>query len=78
MSPNPFRNQVSIAFAQNIGPSDIVRIFDVRGRLVADLSPSLRRQAAFLWHAGRLPGGIYLLKAVLGGRQVSKRLFIQK
>ena len=65
-------------FTENIGPSDIVRIFDVRGRLVADLSPSLRRQAAFLWKTGSLPGGLYLLKAVLGGKQVSKKLFIQR
>jgi hypothetical protein len=78
VSPNPFRNQVSIAFDENIGLSDIVRIYDIQGRLVADLSPSLRRQAAFLWHAGNLPGGIYLLKAVLGGKQVSKRFFIQR
>ena len=89
--PNPFTSVVDlqISYRPSVTPSHrrsvstsapSLRIYDTRGRLVADLS-TLRAHhltTSLSWDASHLPAGLYLLKAKINGKQVTKRLLLQR
>ena len=81
-SPNPFRSKVRIQLRNaECGLRNIstLAVFSMNGKLVADLKSAIRnRQSAIEWDASGLPGGVYVLKAKIGGAQYSKKLCLYK
>jgi hypothetical protein len=91
VAPNPFKPVTKIFIIlplRNAGASERsapaflsekidLRIYDIRGNLVKKwMAPANGKGTQ--WHAGHLPGGAYLLKAVWGGRTYKKKLMLLK
>jgi hypothetical protein len=53
-----------------------LRIFDLKGQLVSDLTPGLKRHAATLWQTHHLPTGIYMIRLKRGKSTVSRRMVL--
>jgi hypothetical protein len=78
-SPNPFTKMTSIRISSEFRVSSDefrVIIFDLKGRKLATRNSQL--ETSFTWNASGLPSGIYLLKASVNGKSLTKRLFLQK
>jgi hypothetical protein len=81
-SPNPFNALafIRISLPRGTHARDIdLKIFNMRGRLVKNLSEQARRTlkgtfASAEWRTHGLPAGVYVLKLRAGGQQVSRRL----
>ena len=73
VSPNPFRGDLTIK-----GISSRYRIFDLQGKLVADVAPASSKGTQAVWHAGSLPGGIYFVKTTENGRVFNRRVTLLK
>lgn len=75
--PNPFSRNVSIRVAA-VDPSTTLRIFDVRGSLLADLSAALAKHGSVRWNTERLPPGLYMSEVRnRTGRTVRSMLLIR-
>ena len=88
--PNPFTENISISWhvsditAENQKP--VLRIYDVTGRLVKDLSQSLNHNSHYgqtVWHGdddddlGRIvPAGVYFIRAETAGNTVSEKVIL--
>ena len=61
--PNPFNAAVRIEYSLPSGGASRLQVFDLLGRLVADLTPEVRQRQAgqILWSAGDLPSGEYFV-----------------
>jgi hypothetical protein len=77
--PNPFMSSIRVRVAHRHGrkPS-FVKVYDIRGREVADLSQELKKQGSADWKPTGLSAGIYIVNAGLGNRQVRRMLFYRK
>jgi hypothetical protein len=67
--PNPFGSSIAVRLPH--GSTDAA-IFDVHGKKVADLGPSLE------WRPAGLSEGVYLLRITSGGRTFSRTLLYRK
>jgi hypothetical protein len=85
--PNPFNSSavlnVECPISNNEYRSADLRIYDIKGKLVKDLSFEIRHSTfdihhSVRWDATGLPSGIYLLKFTIAGKTLTKRLFLQK
>jgi hypothetical protein len=79
--PNPFNGAVLIRLANGVGannylPLPQLAIYDIHGRMVHRAAEPV--SGTYTWSASGLPAGIYLLKASVGNKTYSKRLFLQK
>lgn len=73
--PNPFNKKVNI-----VAPSlaSALGVYDMSGKLIKAFSPdALLNTPSVTWDAGRLPAGVYLLKAVAHNGIYSMRILIQ-
>jgi hypothetical protein len=50
-------------------------VYDIHGRAVDRVRTAV---APYTWNASGMPAGIYILKARVAGKTLSKRLFLQK
>ena len=73
--PNPCRGLARIQ-TQGMSTAFQVGIFDLNGGLVKDLGTG--NAPSFLWDAGDLPAGNYLLKAMSGRKIISKKLILTR
>ena len=87
--PNPFNPIISLRLirkedkenGKGKGKENIsLKIFDIKGRLVKDLSQSLLPSSVFLfsWNASNLPSGIYTLRATIGNKTFNKKIVLMK
>jgi hypothetical protein len=82
--PNPFNAVIRISVqrsaisVQRVVPQ--VRIYDISGKMLKSLTRNAecRTQYAFTWNAAGLPSGIYLVKARLGGKTLTRRIYLLK
>lgn len=72
-SPNPFSGAISIQAASQA----FVRIFDIRGRMVASYILSAGEHA-WLWRPAALPAGLYLVKAKMGEKSLVRKVLYRK
>jgi hypothetical protein len=80
-SPNPFKTSIKIAVSgQQIADSKIgVSIYNIKGKIISKLSAtSYQLSAGITWNASACPAGVYFLKATMGDKVYSKKLFLQK
>jgi hypothetical protein len=80
--PNPFNPGVDI-FIRSGGGDVALRIYDIQGKEVADLTPSLKikRDAKFLhgtWNASKQASGVYIAILTDGERVSSEKLFLMR
>jgi hypothetical protein len=71
--PNPFNTMTSIT-VKGIFPA--LSVYDLNGRLVSRLP--VHGQKAVTWDASACPAGVYLLKANIHGKQLTRKLLLQK
>jgi hypothetical protein len=76
-SPNPSASAVTLAFSGNAGQGTMVRIFDLSGRLVADLSGNEKAGKA-VWKAGNAAPGLYVAVARRGRHIASARIVLAR
>ncbi len=70
--PNPFRGSTEIAFSAPAGQDRLTAgVYDIRGRLVAELAVNEEREGAIVWD-GRLsdgseaPSAVYFVRMAAG------------
>lgn len=73
VGPNPFTGGVAIRAASMAS----IGIFDVSGGMVAAHAFSAG-EGAWMWRPGTLPPGLYLVRAVIGGKTHVKKAIYQK
>jgi hypothetical protein len=78
--PNPFTGAINFSVQGIAGKTSVLRIYDITGRLVADLSPKGRQQAVsrIQWYAGGQPSGIYIARLETGNKVYKKSLVLTK
>lgn len=76
--PNPFNASVSIPFELERQGDVAVKIFNVLGSQVAELSQpnSLPGTHKLSWDAGRLPSGSYFYSVLLNGKEVGNQRIV--
>jgi hypothetical protein len=81
--PNPFNTRVTIRVnrgqrTEDRGQHIQLNIYDLKGQLVDFLASDLwLLTSGISWNLSGLPAGIYLLKADLGGKSRTHKLFLQ-
>jgi predicted amidohydrolase len=81
--PNPFNTRVTIRVnrgqrTEDRGQHIQLNIYDLKGQLVHFLASDLwLLTSGISWNLSGLPAGIYLLKADLGGKSRTHKLFLQ-
>lgn len=75
-SPNPFTGSVAISLKGAHGAAPSLRIYDIRGKLVEDLTADMT--ASFRWDAGKLPSGLYAAQLQVGNKVYRKNLILAK
>ncbi|MBL8025933.1 MAG: T9SS type A sorting domain-containing protein [Fibrobacteres bacterium] len=81
--PNPLNATTKISISGvTPGSHSSVKIFDLSGKLVTDLSSKMMRSGTnnltLSWNATGLPSGVYFLKAYFGKQILTKRLIYQR
>jgi hypothetical protein len=75
-SPNPFSSSTLLTLQAAKGAS--VHIFNLQGKMVADLSRSFDATGSAYWDSGKFPSGLYLLKIMVGNRELTQKLILQR
>jgi hypothetical protein len=85
VSPNPFNPSVNVSFMGNLGEFALVRVYDLRGRLVNGLysGPVRSRETSLVWKGrderGRtMPSGVYFVHVFVEGRTEVKKVLLAK
>jgi hypothetical protein len=81
VSPNPFNAAIKIAVSgQRIADSKIgIALYDIEGKMIQRLSAtSYQLSAGITWSPASLPAGVYMVKAEMKGRSLSRRIILQK
>jgi type IX secretion system substrate protein len=77
--PNPFNPATRISFSLPQSQSVDLRVYDVRGRLVATLLDNQEQSAgnhSIVFDANRLAGGTYICRLRAGSRQVGRTMLL--
>ena len=78
VSPNPFVGKTQVRLIIEGSKASSVKIMDINGREMADLTQALRQKSSVEWNPGALPAGIYFVSAKIGNRRITTRLLLQK
>jgi hypothetical protein len=79
ISPNPFSGSASISFTLHQNTETQVQVLDITGKTKAILANGILEPNtySFIWEAGNLPAGIYLVELKTPkSRQVKKLVLI--
>ncbi|OGJ85477.1 MAG: hypothetical protein A2487_11280 [Candidatus Raymondbacteria bacterium RifOxyC12_full_50_8] len=88
--PNPFNPAIKIAVSGQVAGSEKIEIniYNIRGKLVQKLpatscSPRIAGEtgqppAGFIWDAGKMPSGTYIIRAVKGKQAITKQITLLK
>ncbi len=80
--PNPFNSSTAISFSlPSSSTSSSLRVYDLSGRLIADLTPNGRLAAGehrVVWNAGSLPDGIYFAILKQASATTTRKMVLMK
>jgi hypothetical protein len=81
--PNPFNpaTVITVRSRTSAMPSTAnVKIYDVDGKLIWTrfIAPIHSSSSSFIWNASNQPSGIYIVKATIGDKTVTKRISLLK
>ncbi len=80
--PNPFNSSTTITFSLPLSSlSSSLRVYDLTGRLVADLTPKGRLAAGehrVVWNAAGLASGVYLVRLEAGGSSFVRKTVLMR
>jgi hypothetical protein len=74
--PNPFNPAARIPYDLGPGRAGEMKIYDIRGKMVFERA--IQGTGTVPWDAAGMPSGVYVLKAVSGGRKYSRKLVLQR
>jgi hypothetical protein len=80
-SPNPFTSQVTISFKVSESGPVTLRLYDLSGRLVADIFNGIGEKGytkQFTFHAGKLPAGIYVARVQGVGTVKEQKIVLRR
>jgi hypothetical protein len=77
VSPNPFNPAVSIRLKGGLRHAASLKVFDLCGRLCADLSGRVKKGRA-VWNASGLASGVYVLCAEKGKTVLRRKIVLSK
>jgi hypothetical protein len=73
--PNPFNSSISITTPQNT----VIEILDINGRLVWTSPKSAKCASPIVWRTeSNISSGIYLVRAKIGDKEITKRVVYLK
>ena len=75
VAPNPFNPSVTITF-DNPDKSARIMILDINGRIVKDRLKYASQ--SYIWDASGFPSGLYFIRVLTQGKEVSEKIFLQK
>jgi len=84
VNPNPFnpRTSITVNATSNDGLCTVLKIYTITGKIVKDFSslPLSSRRSVFSvnWDASVQPSGIYIVKAVVGGKVLTRQITLLK
>jgi hypothetical protein len=73
LSPNPARTGIPVRIAA--GKAAAIGISDLRGRKITSIAV---KDGTAIWHPDALPAGLYLVTARVDGREISRKLLLEK
>jgi hypothetical protein len=78
--PNPFKNstELYIKNSQNIKAPFFLKIYDISGKLIRDLSGQVKKAGPVIWNSADNPSGIYIVQAMVGCKHLSKHIILSK
>jgi hypothetical protein len=74
VSPNPFNSSTTIRVESSRFKVQSLKIYNLAGKLVQELKQS----GTYTWHAYNQTSGMYIIKATVGGKTVTKRIVLAK
>jgi len=77
IAPNPFNSVCKIAIENAFENNFTVSIYDIYGRIVGTKKLN-EKTNTFIWNAGELPSGIYLVRAVSKNKIITKKVFLDR
>lgn len=78
VAAGPFNGSISISLNGSPTQESSVRIYNLRGQEVADLTPSFIGKSQVQWDAKDLAAGVFLVRANIGGQVHTARVLLQK
>lgn len=75
---SPFSRSISIKLNGSSTQQSGVRIYNLRGQEVADLTPLFAGKSQIQWDANGLKNGVYLVQAKVGGQVHTARALLQR
>lgn len=77
VAANSLNGSIAIRRIGSSAPKSL-KIYNLRGQEVADLTASLARKSQVQWDAGKLTNGVYLVRAKTGGYVQTARALLQR
>ncbi|HET7152871.1 MAG TPA: T9SS type A sorting domain-containing protein, partial [Candidatus Kapabacteria bacterium] len=76
--PNPFSSTTNIELQMPIEKPGTLKVYDMLGREVADLTSQLKGQSTILFNSIGLQPGMYFCKGVFGAQSFTSKLVVVK
>jgi hypothetical protein len=78
VSPNPITSTATLKLPAGDRGRVFLRIYDIKGEKIADLSDQAESNPMVSWDARNLPNGIYLVQAGISGNRSMQKLLVQR
>lgn len=75
--PNPFNPAVTLTLSGSYATDASIKVFDLSGKLVADLSKAVS-QGRVVWNASGLASGVYVVVGQKGALKLTKKIVYSK
>lgn len=75
LAPNPFNPSTTLTMDGKIGASEL-KVYDIRGMLVADLTSRIQRTNTLVWNAENLPAGVYMIRLTTANRSMTQKALL--
>lgn len=75
-NPNPFKSRVAFRISGFKGPAPRFQVYDLSGRLIADLPQDGDHAGSTEWDSTNQPAGMYLVVAWIGAFSVAKKIVL--
>lgn len=75
VTPNPFNSTTTIRLPEPLSKDGRLAVYDLQGKCVADLSRFASKRS-LIWNSTGFSSGVYLLKADVPGRVITKKLLL--
>lgn len=78
VSPNPFKSRVTFVVSGFSGENAHFLVYDLSGRMIADLPGAADKAGCAEWNASRQPAGIYVVEVRHGAASMTRSVLLVK